>query len=1540
MLIRYSELFILGIRWFCFVCCRDLHDEPEVSPPIACTDGHGIGCGVRLCSQSCFGVFIRQFLVQHATLCVELRRTLAALKRVVSAQSQRADQVWAFAVLRLRDVVINDDDFRSVVLKRLLLVEHIHSDDIVVPSLVMVGIALGHLQLFRVSELALTVAWSSPSCTRDQRFEWSVPLCSVLLSVRKFSMAKNVALRALASVADHFSHEIQIAKLKVILGSVELEQRHLDQASVHLEEALRVFQERGDVISAAGCHHNLGVLCLQKGSGGEAGVHLQQALLGLTRPSEIADVRASLAIVCWLQGDVEAGGSYAESAISFYKQLRGGGDSVQAANCLSSFGSIALRRGAAQIACDFFRPALAMCGQSDQRFVHYCRVALQHAVACMLADVSESELIDVSLQLVRVVDFGHGVLKSTDPQLTAFGLRQHIDALRCLMRLQARFGSSELTANVRSAISFLRDLPHRVIRALCFKYLTNNFGLSSVCPTRQIVTLCASARHNLTAVAGFDLLNALVAMTSVDDDIIAQLLLVRIAEQEILALCAMELASVHSTGTSARVRNLVSDLFIVLLNVLDQVYARFAVRCNLASQSATLYFPIAGSRVALFKLPGVAHCTPYIAFDDDVEKPVAMQAGDALANAGLGEYLCDASVFDTRATTGALDLNTPVPFGWPGALDWARVRSRLMNAHSRRAPSPLMDALSLIENEQPFSHFNNDSDVEWLGALNAIANDNKHVKMPPHEHSGELQTDAVGLVDVRNVVFNVVASGPTPTLYAWSFFFWHVAVTALTDAATRRQVSRLVFRLLRTHSYLQHVDTSVSKNIFVVAGDIVSGSSSDRARRLERDIKSSSEYAILVPYVSMIVSFLEMRIGWQDPSNSVVDLQDEMSFDLLALMERSIRGTCDLVATMSRAENNVAGVQSGLVGELSPIASTLVPPAPHFVATTLIADITAWVDNDDDGRRAMPPVFVDLITTTDLSRASAIVRLLYDSERHLLSEGELLLPMRMWHYMGKALHAGGRSVQISLARYSWQRCADVLDVTAGDLKLIQLRCESLAALCASACHPDSPLPDFGRLCVAKVNAEMIGEPLRPIAVSELAHIDDDLVDQLEYCFAAVDRLRAQSLQLHRVDGDDVLLRNEMTVTLCVALGKCRAVLEHAFTRFARSAIWAPMSKRPPPELTFQAKFPEGVDSTSFRADILRQLHCNHDVFDNANAAVWSALESVQGYACDEPWLSELCSLVNESKHERVHLVEHARLREWWTPARSVDDGFPLYVRDEHFFPWSFWRECGDAQISKALIACLSDEGILFPWRSLLRGKNRRSSLSSEQVADLATEFPTINVAPLVKRIGNAHFINADMISRCNKYFNEVSKSNTSRTVISRSGWVSAKVYGKLSSQEREVVVLRMREESRKCADRLVALGALSTGPAMVYSVPPSAAQRVDRGAQDVIWTRLKSDFQKADLERVRARIDAAVAISNRAFVFVTNQLCVGGVAFLLRCTQGTLRVVGALANVAGAADKGGCDINGQDVEKDGSEVDSDHDDDDDDGDGKLKAPVQ
>jgi hypothetical protein len=589
----------------------------------------------------------------------------------------------------------------------------------------------------------------------------------------------------------------------------------------------------------------------------------------------------------------------------------------------------------------------------------------------------------------------------------------------------------------------------------------------------------------------------------------------------------------------------------------------------------------------------------------------------------------------------------------------------------------------------------------------------------------------------------------------------------------------------------------------------------------------------LVPYVSMIVSFLEMRIGWQDPSNSVVDLQDEMSFDLLALMERSIRGTCDLVATMSRAENNVAGVQSGLVGELSPIASTLVPPAPHFVATTLIADITAWVDNDDDGRRAMPPVFVDLITTTDLSRASAIVRLLYDSERHLLSEGELLLPMRMWHYMGKALHAGGRSVQISLARYSWQRCADVLDVTAGDLKLIQLRCESLAALCASACHPDSPLPDFGRLCVAKVNAEMIGEPLRPIAVSELAHIDDDLVDQLEYCFAAVDRLRAQSLQLHRVDGDDVLLRNEMTVTLCVALGKCRAVLEHAFTRFARSAIWAPMSKRPPPELTFQAKFPEGVDSTSFRADILRQLHCNHDVFDNANAAVWSALESVQGYACDEPWLSELCSLVNESKHERVHLVEHARLREWWTPARSVDDGFPLYVRDEHFFPWSFWRECGDAQISKALIACLSDEGILFPWRSLLRGKNRRSSLSSEQVADLATEFPTINVAPLVKRIGNAHFINADMISRCNKYFNEVSKSNTSRTVISRSGWVSAKVYGKLSSQEREVVVLRMREESRKCADRLVALGALSTGPAMVYSVPPSSICRSS-------WTQMRA----------------------------------------------------------------------------------------------------
>jgi len=120
----------------------------------------------------------------------------------------------------------------------------------------------------------------------------------------------------------------------------------------------------------------------------------------------------------------------------------------------------------------------------------------------------------------------------------------------------------------------------------------------------------------------------------------------------------------------------------------------------------------------------------------------------------------------------------------------------------------------------------------------------------------------------------------------------------------------------------------------------------------------------------------------------------------------------------------------------------------------------------------------------------------------------------------------------------------------------------------------------------------------------------------------------------------------MSVALSVALGKCRFVLEHAFTRFARQQVWARVATPPDPYKVFQAKFPVRYDHDSWRANVLQQLGCVNDgrrlneMFSAVDDSVWAALESVQGYKLGgAAWVDELASVVNESKHERVRLVD-------------------------------------------------------------------------------------------------------------------------------------------------------------------------------------------------------------------------------------------------------------------------------------------------------------
>jgi tetratricopeptide (TPR) repeat protein len=1112
------------------------------------------------------------------------------------------------------------------------------------------------------------------------------------------------------------------------------------EAALQIRKKVYNGEEHADV---ATCYNNMGAVLRAQGKH-EAAMEKYEVALQIRKKvyngEEHADVAAcynNMGAVLRAQGKHEAAMEKYEAALQIRKKVYNGEEHADVAACYNNMGNVLDDQGKHEAAMEKYEAALQIYKKvTGADSANYSSALLNLARdAC----VTKSSLSDAYLfaELRRIVDVDVELFNSISPPVFAFGLRDHIVLLRLMARFGQRTGETTALEQWRTNVQRLINVSHPVVHAIGSQELASmradgRFASLTVCESeRLLAALRASAspcalreatgareqllsslfideagahKAQMRAVAAHSLsLLGLDGLERVDDDLVAQLLRARVLEQEVLARFAFELSDIEACDTSTWARNSVADVFVLLLNVLDQAFARLAKASGATGDE--LYFPCKGSAKALQN--SIADTLPL----------VVKNALDAEVRGGRIFVVVDDKQYVRRNVAAGTDL------------------------------------YKMIEPSQAFMFFKKDAvgefgAHEWLHLTTLIANDNKHIKLSQHEHSATLKDKSRGTIEQRDVTLNVSASGPSPDLTNWTLFHRPALVEALHDDAERRAVSRLARKFLTglergddgntvpvggvtENKYLQHFHVG-AYDLFFVPPRIADMDDEALRRELVKDLarfdlvrkfsgkidwllapergddflislcKRELEKAVgkqaaavvdlafvgevklaldgrkqraaapdtmpelfLSRFVDAIRSFLRMRIDWQTPSKPLVDASNEAQIDLVKLMRRAIDNTCKLVVEMvdKRVALGHAAIKSG---------------AGMFVAVD-------WLALSDAEAR-------NVARDVDEVRASAW-GVVDDLVKNLLANSDFAESASAY----KSLHAIGRALEnddnVDAFAKLWERVIDLVTASDSDwarslASVFAVRLRDTLLLRATTCELSQLL----------IKIDKVASSFK-IELPSLAGFDDDLLSQLKACMLSVHKLRVQSLQLRCGGGRDVLLRNEMSVALSVALGKCRAVLEHAFTRFARQEVWARMA--PPPEAykVFQAKFPVGHDSNSWRANVLQQLGCDNDGrrLPAVDDSVWAALESVQGYKLGgAAWVDELASVVNESKHVRVRLVDDALLQAWWARGdiKAVDASFPLFVRDKRFNPWSFARECGDRARAEEMLAWLCERGVL------------------------------------------------------------------------------------------------------------------------------------------------------------------------------------------------------------------------------------------------------
>ncbi len=1540
-----------ALRSVCFECFKDLTGVDESTTVNCDGDGPLAGCGLRFCSIKCRDACSKR---GHAVVCEEVQRLLAMFK----AKQFRSDNETHNAAVGLVNAMQGGG--RNEAQAHMLAADLFVAKDANGTALQNSSDTLRVLGAYR---LALDSAGAALKLAKKGTAE--AAKCFLLIGnvfqaqgMHDAAMEKYEA--ALEIYKNLFGEEhADVATCYNNMGAVLQAQGKHEAAMEKCEAALlirnKVFgEEHADV---ATCYINMGNVLQAQGKH-DAALELYEAALLICKNlfgEEHADVATcynNMGAVLQAQGKLDAAMERHAVALAIRKKVFGE-EHADVADCCIQIGNVLHAQGKHEAAMEKYKAALqimkkvfgekhpdvAKCFNNVAKVwqaqgEHEAALAKCEAVAKIMRDacgadsanyssallhlatgacVTKSSLSDTDLfaELRRIVDVDDELLNSISPSVFAFGLRDHV----LLLRLRARFG--HLTGEAkgveqwRANLQRLINMAHPVVRALGLQELVGvctigHFARSTVCESERLLSaLRASASpcalHEATgarelllsslfvneagarqaqmrAVAAHSLsLLGLDGLERVDDDLVAQLMRARVLEHEVLHRCAGELSNVKARDTSTWARNSVADVFVLLLNVLDQAFARLAAASGASGDK--LYFPCKGSTDALVKAAGFAQLA-------------------------------------------------------------ADIRQR-------------------IEAQQPFSFFKDASrdfgESEWLHLTTLIANDNKHIKLSQHVHSATLKDKSRGTIEQRDVTLNVSASGPSPDLKNWTVYHWPALVEAARDDAERRTVSRLARKFLTgvergvdgntalvggvaKNKYLEHYHGG-AYDLFFVPAPIAAMNDEALRRELVKDLarfdlvrkysgkidwllapERGDDFLILLckrelekpvgkeaaavvdaafvgevklaldgrkqrgaapdtmperflsRFVDEIRSFLRMRIEWQTPSEPLADASDEAQIDLVALMRRAVDNTCKLVFEMvdERVAIGGAAIKSG-ADMFAPVDWLALSDAEaRDVVARGVDEVraSAWVVVDD--------LVKGLLADSDFAASASAYQRLHAIGRALENDDDVGAFGRLWERVIDRVMASDSEMARSLAPVFAVHLRDNL-VLRATLELSQL--------------------------LNKIDT-VIGSFKIELPSLAGVEVDADLVAQLEACVVSARKLRVQSLQLRCVDGRDVLLRNEMSVTLSVALGKCRAVLEHAFTRFARLHVWAHAVPPPAPHEVFQAKFPAGHDATSFRANLLRQL-CRADepdkslaeLFPSVDASVWQALEAEQGYKLGgAAWIDELVSVVNESKHERVRLVDDALLQAWWArgDVKSVDASFPLFVRDERFFPWSFARECGgDVVASSALFEHLCDIGVLSA-RAVdgVKPQVVEDAANSLRVPGFAAPaFDAAELAKLMCKDVGHRALSIEVLSTAHVWWNRAEKNKFSRDECTQLIGLGALPAGtKLAGKKFEHVAL---EQLRKWIRGHVKLLAAALTKASMLSSP-----QIERALTDVEVADASAALPGVNMAAVAMRVANCVRARQHEEEVVDASVCVGGIEFLERCVQGAARVVAAMARAS------------------------------------------
>jgi tetratricopeptide (TPR) repeat protein len=781
----------------CFECFKELTGIDE-SATVDCKSGPLAGCGLRFCSLKCLVACSKR---GHADMCQEVQRLLEMFK----AKHFRPDAETYKAAAELGNA--KRDGGRNQAQICMLAADLFIAEDEKGKALQVTSDALlelGALRFALVSaEAALELAEEGTAEAANCYLKIGTILSKLgkhdaaLLNLNKaLPICQTLQVRAVVNCYINMAnvlfaqgkHMAAMEKYMDVLRMFESKER--EDVAMCVKIVLCDLDNR-EVADVATCVNNMGAVLRALGDYDgamkmyEVVQQIHRCLHKGEEHADVADCYNNMGNVLQEQGEYEAAMERIDSALEIRKKLQGK-EHADVAMCYINMGIVLHALDEHQKAMKKFEAALQIYKKvSGADSANYSSALLTLATG---ACVTKSSLDDTYLaaELRRIMDVDAELFNSISPSVFAFGLRNHIVLLRLTARFGQRTGETMEVERWRTNVQRLIDVAHPLAHALGLQELVgvsadSRFASATACESEQLLAAlrasaspCAlreatGAREQLLSSLFIDEAGArkaqmravaahshslsllgLDGLERIDDDLVAQLMRARVLEQEVLQRCAGELSNVKARDTSAEVRNGVADVFVLLLNVLDQAFARLAVASG--AKPGNLYFPCKGSTDALRN--SIADALPL----------VIKHALDAEVRGGRVFVVDDDKQYVRRNVAVGTDL------------------------------------YKIIEPSQAFVFFKDKSRVfgesEWLHLTTLIANENKHIKLSQHVHSATLKDKSRGTIEQRDVTLNVSASGPSPDLKNWTLYHWPALAEEVHDDIERRAVSRLARKFL------------------------------------------------------------------------------------------------------------------------------------------------------------------------------------------------------------------------------------------------------------------------------------------------------------------------------------------------------------------------------------------------------------------------------------------------------------------------------------------------------------------------------------------------------------------------------------------------------------------------------------------------------------------------------------------------------------------------------------------------------------------------